>query len=147
MTTNILLGMGVIWSFVVAIVVKLVVIIAICREIAVRISNGSLSFLATCIVVATSLATTAILVISATSFLSECFSEEKISGILIALIMFAVLSAIILITLRLRELFEHEAGIADQSAHDRADTTDEGEAKAAKRRVRTSVDYGHYLIG
>ncbi len=147
MTVNILLGIGVIWSFVIAIVVKLVVIIAICRKIDECISNGSLSFLATCIVVATALATTTILVISATSFLSECFSEEKISGILIALIMLAVLSAVILITLGLHGWFEHEAGIADQSAHDHADTTDEGEAKAARRRVRTLADYGHYLIG
>lgn len=68
--------------------------------------------------------------------------------ILIALIMFAVLSAVILITVLLKIWLGNKASKTGQSADDYADTTDEGEAKAARRRVRTPADYGgHYLIG
>lgn len=64
--------------------------------------------------------------------------------ILIGLIMFFAMSAVVLITVLLKIWLGNEASKTGQSADDYADTTDEGEAKAARRRVRTLVDYGHY---
>ena len=146
MTTNILLGIGVIWFFAIAIVVELVVTVTVCKEIDKRISNGGLSFLVTCIVVATALATTVILVFSTTSFLSECFSEENVPGFFIVLIMFAALTAVIRITLQLKLWFEDEVDETGQSAKAAVDMSDENETEAAEKRVRDITDDGHYFI-
>lgn len=146
MTVNILLGIGVILFFAIATVVELVVTVAVCRGIDKRISNGSLSFLATCIVVATALAMTVILVFSTTSFLSECFSEENVPGFFIVLIMFAALTAVILITLQLKLWFEDEVDETGQSAKATVDMSDENETEVAEKRVRDITDDGHYFI-